>query len=77
MRKSNPVGHGNHLNEVALRTVPDAHWRMGPVQDGVRLDSFQKSVFALGEADLVGVGLAWAMVLRGRRRRTEEPWPPP
>ncbi len=58
---------GHYLDEVALRTVPGAHWRVVPEQFGVRVDGFQKSSVMLGEWDFVGVDLGWVMVLRVQR----------
>jgi hypothetical protein len=60
---------GHHLDEVALRTVPDAHWRLVGERDGVRYEDFHMTAVALGEADLVGPDLAWTMCLRVRRGR--------
>ena len=60
---------GHYLDEVALRTVPGAHWRLVGERGGVRYEDFQKTGVALGESDLVGPDLAWTMCLRVRRGR--------
>ncbi|MFC5381656.1 hypothetical protein [Aquipuribacter nitratireducens] len=60
---------GHYLDEVALRTVPGARWRLVGERDGVRMADFQRSGVALGQADLVGPDVAWTMCLRARKGR--------
>ena len=63
---------GHYLDEVALRTVPGAQWRLIGERGGQRFEDFQKTGVALGEDDLVGPDLAWVLCLRVRRGRNRE-----
>lgn len=63
---------GHYLDEVALRTAPGAHWRLIGERGGVRFEDFQKTGVALGDDDLVGPDLAWAMCLRVRSGRARD-----
>lgn len=63
---------GHYLDEVALRDVPGAQWRLVAERDGVRFVDFQRTAVALDDLDLVGTDLAWILCLRVMNRQNTD-----